>query len=68
MTAAKCPRCGETRPLGLFAICAPCAADEGWDPRCAACDAEGEGVAGHGLEHVDTCGPGRAKIDKEVAR
>ena len=49
-----CPRCGGTDTLTRWDICAPCTAEEGFDPPCAACDAEGKGESVTVL-HVDTC-------------
>lgn len=58
-TAKRCPRCGETRQLGKYRVCQPCAAACGWDPRCEACIAEEKQ---HDLvrdDHIATCDPGR---------
>lgn len=57
-TEQGCPRCGGPGP-GRDRVCAPCAADMGWDPRCAACTAEDRGEPITGMVHVPTCGPGR---------
>ncbi len=55
----KCPCCGEPGVLGSYDVCVPCAAANGWDPRCEACISEDRGNDGHGLQHVATCGPGK---------
>lgn len=59
----RCPRCGETRPLGSFDVCAPCAAAEGWDPPCDACKTETRDEDVAGMRHVATCGGNRVKAD-----
>lgn len=54
-----CPRCGSTRPIGRYEVCAPCAAAEGWDPHCPACTEEGRGLTAT-TPHVTTCAGGAA--------
>lgn len=56
-SALSCPRCGERAPLGRYHVCAPCAAQLGWDPRCVACHAEGAGRVAD-VAHVRTCASG----------
>lgn len=57
MSGKHCPRCGETRPLGEYNVCVPCAAACGWDPECEACKVEDRGGVAL-IPHVETCDPG----------
>lgn len=62
----RCPCCGNTRVLGRYDICAPCAANEGFDPPCLACSTESAGMVAT-TPHVATCGPGRT-VERETAK
>lgn len=54
---ASCPRCGTTATMGAFGVCAPCAAQLGWEPECAACAAEQDGRPVE-VAHGDNCADG----------